>query len=38
MKKAWEASKARVISAIPVEMRKASERFIKRMQSKTGIK
>lgn len=33
--KAWEASKAQVISAVPAEMRKAGERFIKRLQSKS---
>lgn len=34
MSKAWEATKAQVISAIPGEMRKAGERFIKKMQEK----
>lgn len=36
--KAWEATKAQVISLIPVEMRKAGDRFIKRMQAKGLIK
>ena len=36
--KAWETTKAQVISLIPVEMRKAGDRFVKRMQAKGLIK
>lgn len=32
--KAWEATKGQVIASIPVEMRKATEKYIKRMKSK----
>nr|DAT38752.1 MAG TPA: hypothetical protein [Caudoviricetes sp.] len=32
--KAWETSKSQVIASIPKELRKASDKYVKRMQSK----